>query len=41
VPSICIEEHLNRLIWEGVLPDMVTGRWHPAAVEDFPTPEAS
>jgi hypothetical protein len=39
VPLICTEECLNRLVWEGVLPDKALSAWHSAAREEFPTLE--
>jgi hypothetical protein len=39
VPSICTEECLNQLVWEGVLPDKALSAWHSAAMEEFPTLE--
>jgi hypothetical protein len=39
--SISTAEHLNHLVWEGVLPEQEVGRWQPAAGEEFPTPETT
>ena len=38
VVSISNEAVLNRLVEDGVLPDRVMMRWHPARGESFPTP---
>jgi hypothetical protein len=39
--SISTAERLNRLVWEGVLPEQEVRRWQPAAGEEFPTPETT
>ena len=38
VTSTCSKEDLNRFVIEGILPDMETTGWCPAASEEFPTP---
>ena len=38
VSSISNEAALNQLVVDGMLPDRVPTRWHPARGESFPTP---
>lgn len=35
---MCTEEVLNKMVFDGVLPDRTTAEWHPTAGERFPKP---
>ena len=41
VRSTCTQESLEGMVIEGILPDQVTGGWHPAAGEAFPPPDTN